>query len=86
MRCSIKPLLSAALNSIYGIGFGHNNASALLDKARLPAVADARRKAEIYASAGGARIGRLSVLTRVEAGRQPPVAFLRAHTLLVHPP
>ncbi|MGH6798612.1 MAG: SIMPL domain-containing protein, partial [Roseiarcus sp.] len=45
-----------------------------LDKARPLAVADARRKAEIYASAGGARIGRLMVLTE-EAGRQPPVAF-----------
>jgi hypothetical protein len=64
-------------NSIYGIGFGHNDPSALLDKARPLAVADARRKAEIYANAGGARIGRLMVLTE-EPGRQPPVAFSRA--------
>jgi uncharacterized protein YggE len=71
--------VTAGANSIYGIGFGHNNASALLDKARPLAVADARRKAEIYASAGGARIGRLMVLTE-EAGRQPPVAFSRAYT------
>ena len=70
---------TAGANSIYGIGFGHNNAGALLDKARPLAVADARRKAEIYASAGGARIGRLMVLTE-EAGRQPPVAFSRAYT------
>ena len=56
---------------------GHNDPSALLDKARPVAVADARRKAEIYASAGGARIGRLMVLTE-EAGRQTPVAFSRA--------
>jgi uncharacterized protein YggE len=70
---------TAGANSIYGIGFGHNNAGALLDKARPLAVADARRKAEIYASAGGARIGRLMVLTE-EPGRQPPVAFSRAYT------
>jgi uncharacterized protein len=70
--------VTAGANSIYGIGFGHNNASALLDKARPLAVADARRKAEIYASAGGGRIGRLMVLTE-EAGRQPPVAFSRAY-------
>jgi uncharacterized protein len=69
--------LAAGANSIYGIGFGHNDMSALLDKARPLAVADARRKAEIYASAGGARIGRLMVLTE-EAGRQMPVAFSRA--------
>jgi uncharacterized protein YggE len=70
--------VTAGANSIYGIGFGHNDPSALLDKARPLAVADARRKAEIYASAGGARIGRLMVLTE-EAGRQPPVAFSRAY-------
>jgi uncharacterized protein YggE len=69
--------VSAGANSIYGIGFGNNDPSALLDKARPLAVADARRKAEIYASAGGARIGRLMVLTE-EAGRQMPIAFSRA--------
>jgi hypothetical protein len=69
--------VTAGANSIYGIGFGHNDPSAMLDKARPLAVADARRKAEIYASAGGARIGRLMVLTE-EAGRQSPVAFSRA--------
>ena len=70
--------VSAGANSIYGIGFGHNDPSALIDRARPLAVADARRKAEIYASAAGARIGRLMVLTE-EAGRQPPVAFSRAY-------
>jgi uncharacterized protein len=70
--------VSAGANSIYGIGFGHNDPSALLDKARPLAVADARRKAEIYASAGGARIGRLMVLTE-EAGGQMPVALSRAY-------
>jgi uncharacterized protein len=70
--------VAAGANSIYGIGFGHNDPSALLDRARPLAVADARRKAEIYASAGGARIGRLMVLTE-EAGGQMPVAFSRAY-------
>ncbi len=42
-------------NSVYGISFGYNNASALLDLARPLAVADARRKAEIYANAGDAQ-------------------------------
>jgi uncharacterized protein YggE len=70
--------VTAGANSIYGIGFGHNDLSALLDKARPLAVADARRKAEIYAAAGGGRIGRLLVLTE-EGGRQPPMAFSRAY-------
>jgi uncharacterized protein len=71
--------VTAGANSIYGIGFGHNDLSALLDKARPLAVADARRKAEIYAAAGGGRIGRLMVLTEEGGGRQPPMAFSRAY-------
>jgi uncharacterized protein YggE len=70
--------VASGANSIYGVSFGHNDASALLDKARPLAVADARRKAEIYASAGGARIGRLLALTE-EAQPQRPVAFSRAY-------
>ena len=36
--------VAAGANSIYGVGFGHNDPSALLDKARPLAVADARRE------------------------------------------
>jgi uncharacterized protein len=64
-------------NSIYGISFGHNDVSDLLDQARPLAVADARRKAEIYAASGGAKLGRLMALTE-QGGFQPPVAFSRA--------
>jgi uncharacterized protein YggE len=70
--------VTAGANSVYGIGFGHNDPGALLDKARPLAVSDARRKAEIYASAGGARIGRLMALTE-EGGSQQPIAFSRAY-------
>ena len=77
--------VAAGANSVYGVGFGHNDPSALLDKARPLAVADARRKAEIYASAGGARIGRLMVLTE-EPGSQPPVAFSRAYATAASAP
>jgi uncharacterized protein len=68
--------VTAGANSVYGVGFGHNDTSALLDKARPLAVEDAKRKAEIFAGAAGAKIGRLMVLTE-EAGRQPPIAFSR---------
>lgn len=70
--------VAAGANSIYGVAFDHSNLSALLDKARPLAVADARRKAEIYGAAGGARVGRLMVLTE-EAGSRPPAAFSRAY-------
>src|SRR5271166_1478206 len=65
--------VAAGANAIYGIGFGENDPSALLDKARPLAVADARRKAEIYALAGGAKIGRLMELSEEPGAR--PVAF-----------
>jgi uncharacterized protein len=66
--------VGAGANAIYGIAYGENDPGALLDKARPLAVADARRKAEIYARAGGAEIGRLMELTE-EGGAQPPVGF-----------
>ena len=70
----IDKAVGAGANAIYGIAYGENDPGALLDKARPLAVADARRKAEIYAKAGGAQIGRLMVLTE-EAVPHPPVAF-----------
>jgi uncharacterized protein len=70
--------VAAGANAIYGIGFGENDPSALLDKARPLAVADARRKAEIYALAGGAKIGRLMELTE-EAGARPIAFAARAY-------
>jgi uncharacterized protein YggE len=70
----IDKAVAAGANAIYGIAYGENDPGALLDKARPLAVADARRKAEIYASAGGAKIGRLMQLTE-EVGPQPPFAF-----------
>jgi uncharacterized protein YggE len=70
--------VAAGANSIYGIGYGENDPSALLDTARPLAVADARRKAEIYANAAGAKVGRLMELTE-EGGARPPVAFARAY-------
>jgi uncharacterized protein len=70
----IDKAVAVGANTIYGVAYGENDPSALLDKARPLAVADARRKAEIYASAGGAKIGRLMELTE-EPGAQPPVAF-----------
>jgi uncharacterized protein YggE len=62
--------VTAGANSIYGIGFDHNDPSALLDNARGLAVADARRKAKLYATGAGARLGRL--LTLAEASSRPP--------------
>ena len=59
-------------NAMNGVAFGEDNPGALLDKARPLAVADARRKAEIYAAAAGAKVGRLMELSeQVGAGPAP---------------
>ena len=70
--------VGAGANTVYGISYGENDPSALIDKARPLAVADARRKAEIYALAGGAKIGRLMELTE-EAGARPIAFAARAY-------
>ena len=54
---TIDILVGAGATNIGGIGFSVSNASKLLDDARGQAVADARRKAEIYAKAAGVTLG-----------------------------
>lgn len=53
----IDALVAAGANDIGGISFSVSNASKLLDEARPQAIADARRKAEIYAKAAGVALG-----------------------------
>lgn len=54
---TIDVLVGAGATNVGGIGFSISNASKLLDDARGQAVADARRKAEIYAKAAGVTLG-----------------------------
>jgi uncharacterized protein YggE len=53
----IDTLVGAGANDIGGINFTVSQASKLLDDARGQAIADARRKAEIYARAAGVTLG-----------------------------
>ena len=68
--------VESGANAMYGVAFGESNPGGLLDKARPVAVADARRKAEIYAAAAGAKVGRLMELSE-QAGQQQPAPFSR---------
>jgi uncharacterized protein YggE len=67
----IDTLVGAGANDIGGIGFSVSNASKLLDEAREQAVADARRKAEIYAKAAGVTLG--APISISEGGAPGPV-------------
>jgi hypothetical protein len=62
--------VSDGANLVYGIHFGLQEPAPLLDEARKRAMADARRKADLYAAAAGRKIGR--VLSVQEAGVTPP--------------
>ncbi|MBR0871857.1 SIMPL domain-containing protein [Bradyrhizobium tropiciagri] len=53
----IDTLVGAGANEIGGINFVVSQASKVLDEAREKAVADARRKADIYAKAAGVTLG-----------------------------
>jgi uncharacterized protein len=64
--------VSAGSNQINGISFSVSKPEAMLDGARKDAVADARRKAEIYAAAGGFALGDIISLSEgVAVGPQP---------------
>jgi uncharacterized protein YggE len=69
----IDTLVAAGANDIGGINFTVSNASKLLDEAREHAVADGRRKAEIYAKAAGVTLG--APLSISEEGSTAPMPY-----------
>ena len=72
---TIDMLVAAGATDIGGINFTVSNASKLLDDAREQAVADARRKAEIYARATGVTLG--APLSITEGGSPGPIPIYR---------
>jgi uncharacterized protein len=69
----IDTLVGAGANDIGGINFTVSQASKLLDDAREKAIADARRKAEIYAKAAGVTLG--APISISEEGSPAPMQF-----------
>ncbi|MGY3694486.1 uncharacterized protein YggE [Bradyrhizobium sp. USDA 3240] len=69
----IDVLVAAGANDIGGLNFSVSQASKLLDDARERAIADARRKAEIYAKAAGVTLG--APLNISEVGSAPVPMF-----------
>ena len=71
----IDTLVGAGANDIGGINFTVSQASKLLDDAREQAIADARRKAEIYAKAAGVTLG--APLSISEGSTPVPIPYRR---------
>ena len=71
----IDTLVAAGANDIGGINFVVSQASKLLDEAREQAVADARRKAEIYAKAVGVTLGAPLSISEEGGNAPPPMSY-----------
>jgi uncharacterized protein len=67
----LDSLIQAGATDSGSVQFLHSNMSQVLDQARQAAVADARRKAEIYAQASSLKLGSVAWLTE-EPGYVPP--------------
>ncbi len=82
----IDRAIGAGANEMSGIEFVVSDRSKLLDQARDDAIADAHRKAEIYARAADAKVGRAVSITEGGASSQPvAMQAMRAGAVPVAP-
>ncbi len=65
-------------NLVYGIHFGVQDPAPLLDEARKRAMADARRRAELYAIAASLKVGRVVAVQEAGAALPRPEMLVRA--------
>ena len=78
--------IAAGANEMSGIEFVVSEQSKLLDRARDDAIADARRKAELYAKAAGAKLGHVVAITEEGSAPPPrPMQALRAGAVPIAP-
>ena len=68
--------IAGGANEMSGVEFIVSEQGTLLDKARIEAIADARRKAELYAAAAGMKVGRVMAIS--EEGSTPPQRAFQA--------
>jgi len=68
--------IAGGANEMSGVEFIVSEQGKLLDKARIEAIADARRKAELYAAAAGMKVGRVMAIS--EEGSAPPQRAFQA--------
>jgi uncharacterized protein len=78
--------IAAGANEMSGIEFLVSGQSRLLDQARADAIADAHRKAELYAKAAGAKLGHVVAISEEGASATPRTfTALRAKAVPVAP-
>lgn len=72
---TLDQVVSAGSNTISGISFGLTDKSDVLDQARRQAFANAKAKAELYATEAGVELGNIVSITEQGGGNQPPVPY-----------
>lgn len=79
-------MVEVGVTDVGNVSFLHSDPAKALDQAREAAVADARRKAELYARTSGFTLGRVAWLTE-DTGMMPPVpeAKFRARAAMAAP-
>jgi uncharacterized protein YggE len=70
----LDELVSGGANQMHGISFTLADPSRYLDEARRKAMADARRKAELYAQAENVKVGRVLMIEEVVPHPRPMAA------------
>jgi uncharacterized protein YggE len=73
----LDAVVTDGANTLNGVVFGLQDPEPALDAARKDAVADARRKAELYAAAAGVKLGRIATISE-QSGYQPPMPMAMA--------
>ncbi len=69
----ISDMVAGGANTVNGVTFGLDDPSALMDDARMAAVADARHRAEVYAEAAGVSLGDVLYISEDSFGDYMPV-------------
>src|SRR5215471_5217711 len=78
--------IASGANEMSGIEFVVTEQSRMLDQARDDAIADARRKAELYAKAAGTKLGNVILISEEGGAPQPrPMQALRAGAVAIAP-
>jgi len=79
-------MVDAGVTDVGNVAFLHSDQAKALDQAREAAVADARRKAELYARASGFTLGRVVWLTEGSGAMPPgPMPMFRAQASMAAP-
>lgn len=70
--------VTVGANTINGVSFSVADPSKLLDEARKQAFSDAKSKAALYATAAGAELGKIEMISETQSYGQPQPQMMRA--------